>query len=501
MTVSRRNLLVVAAFLAGTAAMWGAAFAYLAHLERAELRTAQLERQALARSTAEYQASSVRAIDLALVFLRHLWGQDRAGFDRAVRAQEELLKKEKVIQVAVVDRQGGLLYSRLPQHGSPNFADRDYFIHHSRASDDRLVVSEPVFGRVTQRWAIQFSRAVHDADGAFAGVIVMAVPPPALGEIFREIDLGVGSVITLSRADGQVLARSDGFDAALKASFGAWRTEAAKELPAGEFFAAGTMDGVPRYFSYRRVPEYGLALLVGQSVAQVRARYVSHRNYLLAFVSLATLLGATAAVSVLIRLRDKSRFAERHDNLMLELHDGCIQAIYAVGLRLHAARAAPHDPGRLVRTIAEAEADLNLVIQELRAFISGTRVRYSGADFIAEVERTIPPTHRSLFALDIDPDVAASLSAERAEHVLRIVREAVANVARHANATSCRITLVREDAKVRLRVEDDGKGTAAASDGGLGVAHIHARAKKLGGRASVGPAVGQGTQVAVEFPA
>ena len=482
--------------------MWGATFAYLAHLERTELRAARLERQAFAHSMAEYEASSVRAIDLALVFLRHLWGQDPADFDRAVRAHEELLQKEKVIQVAVVDRSGGLLYSRLAQQGSPNFADRDYFIRHSQATDDRMLVSEPVFGRVTQRWAIQFSRALRDADGTFAGIIVMAVPPPALGEVFREIDLGAGSVITLSRADGQVLARSAGFDTALKAPFAAWRAEAAKGLPAGEFFAAGSMDGVPRYFSYRRVPDYGLAVLVGQSVAQVRARYVSQRNYLLAFVSLATLLACGVAVSVINRRRDKARFAQRHESLMHELHDGCIQAIYAVGLRLHGARAAPNDPAGMARTIAEAEADLNLVIQDLRAFISGTRVRYTGAEFIAEIERTIPATHRSFFALDIDPDVAASLSAERAEHVLRIVREAVANIARHANASSCRITLVREDAKVRLRIEDDGKGTAAAaSDRGLGLAHIHARAKKLGGSALVGPAVGQGTQVAVEFPA
>jgi signal transduction histidine kinase len=502
MIASRRALLVIAAFVAGVVAMWGLTFAYLAHLERAELTGARLERQAFARSMAEYEASSVRAIDLALVFLRHLWRHDPASFDRAVHEHEELLRKERVIQVAVVDRHGALLYSRLPRQGNPNFLDRDYFIQHSQATDDRMIVSEPVLGRITQRWAIQLSRALRDADGAFAGIIVMAVPPPALGEVFRELDLGEGSVITLSRADGQVLARSTGFDAALKAPFAAWRAEAAKGLPAGEFYAGGAVDGVPRYFSYRRVPDYGLAVLVGQSVAAVRAPYESQRNYLLAFVSVATLLGFGVTVSVLIRLRDKARFSERHESLMHELHDGCIQAIYAVGLRLQGARSASNDPQRLARTIAEAEADLNLVIQDLRAFIHGTRVRYSGPEFLAQIERAIPASHRSTFALDIDLEVAASLSAERAEHVLRIVREAVANVARHADATSCRITLARHKGQVRLRIEDDGKGTAAAAgERGLGLAHIQARAKKLGGSASVGPGVGRGTQVAVEFPA
>ena len=212
--IARRNLFAAAAFLAAAAAMWGATFAYLAQLERAELRAARLERQTFARSLAEYEASSVRAIDLALVFLRQLWSQDRASFERALREHEELLRKERVIQVAVVDRHGDLLYSRLPQSGRPNFADRDYFIRHSQATDDRMLVSEPVFGRVTQRWAIQLSRAMRDADGTFAGIIVMAVPPPALEDVYRELNLGSGSVITLSRADGQVLARSTGFDAA-----------------------------------------------------------------------------------------------------------------------------------------------------------------------------------------------------------------------------------------------------------------------------------------------
>ena len=502
MIAVRRYIFPLAAFLLAGLALWAATFAYLAQLERAELGAARFDREALARSLAEYEASSVRTIDLSLIFLRQLWRQDRGMFERAVAENQAVLQKEKVIQVAVVDREGTILYSRLPQPGNLNFADRGYFIEHRDGTRDALLVSEPVFGRITKQWAIQFSRAIRDDAGAFIGMIVMAVPPPALQEAYRELDLGEGSVVVLSRADGQVLARSSGFDAALKAPFAAWRAEAAKGLPGGEFSTAGSLDGVPRYFSYRRVPEYGLAVLVGQSVASVRAPYEGQRRYLLAFVGIASLLALAFAVSLGVRLRDKARYAAEHENLMLELHDGCIQAIYAVGLKLQSARTGTTDPQRLAGTIADAEADLNGVIRDLRSFITRTRVRYSGAQFIAEIERAIPATHRAAFTLHVDADVAAALTADRAEHVLRIVREAVANVARHAEATACRISLVREAGKVLLRVEDNGKGAPATEGGtGLGLAHIRARARKLGGIASITPAPGQGTRVAVEFPA
>lgn len=501
---NRAYLATFGACMAIALAMWTGTGIFLGQLKGSIEEEAAVRRQNLARSLAEHQASSVRAIDLSLVFLREIWRRDPGHFGDAVLRHEGLLQKEKVIQIAVVDGRGDLAYSRMAQAAGVNFSDRPYFIAHRDSPADALIISEPIFGRVTRRWALQFSRPVRDEGGRFAGLIVMAVPPPLLEAVYNDIDLGPGGVVTLIRDDGQILARSADFEKVVKSPLAAWPA-IARQAPAAGEFTGGSVDDVKRHFSYRKLGDYGLAVLVGQGVSTVMAPYVKQRNYVLAMVTAATLFLFAVAAALALRLRDRARFAAQHESLMLELHDGCIQAIYAVGLRLQGARGQAHsDPAKVARSIAEAEADLNLVIQELRAFIGGGRPKaYSAEEFLAQVQRSIPATHRAMFSLDIDAEVAARLAPEKSEHVLRIVREAATNVARHAAASSARISLARRDDRVRLSVDDDGRGQGGETRGdrGLGIAHIRARARKLGGNASVESAPGTGTRVTVEFPA
>ncbi|HET7729084.1 MAG TPA: cache domain-containing protein [Usitatibacter sp.] len=497
-------LAVAGACLAIVVALWTGTAMFLAQLERAALGEAAVRRQNLARSLAEYESSSLRAMDMSLVFLRRMWRGDAEGFRESVRLLEGLLRKENVIQVAVVDARGDLVYSHLPQPVGANFRDRDYFVLHQSSGVDAIHVSAPVFGRVTQRWAIQVSRPLRDAAGRFAGLIVMAVPPPALEQVFKDIEVGRDGIITLARDDGQILARSVDFEKTVRSPLATWPEVARKGQLAGDFMGRGGVDGVSRFFSYRRLPDYGLAILVGQGADAVLAPYRRDRLYLLLVASGGTLLLLLVAGALMLRIRDKARYARQHENLILELHDGCIQAIYAAGLRLQSVRGlAATDPARAGRIIADVEADLNLVIQELRAFIGGSpRAGYTEDEFLAQLQRAIPATHRAMFSVDVEPGVAPQLAPAESEHVLRIVREAASNVARHSSARNARISLRRDERVVRLSIDDDGRGQdgEVSVDSGLGLAHIHARAKKLGGRASVQSAPGNGTKITVEFP-
>ena len=115
----------------------------------------------------------------------------------------------------------------------------------------------------------------------------------------------------------------------------------------------------------------------------------------------------------------------------------------------------------------------------------------------------LPPAGQGpSFALDIDRAVVSSLAPQQATHLLRIAREAVSNIVRHAAARSARISLARDGERVRLEVSDDGVGLPARGEAqlGMGLHHIEARARKLRGRASFDAAPDQGTRVAVEFP-
>jgi signal transduction histidine kinase len=491
---------VLAGLILVLLALWAAIGVLLSDAGRHARETAGAAQRNVARSLSEYEASSIRAIDISLRHLRDDWMRDARAFDESVARLEQYLAKERVIQVAVVDAEGWLLYSRLPQTGRPNFSDRKYFRILKEGGRDQLVISEPVFGRVTGQWAIQLTRPIL-RDGAFAGLIVVAVPPPALERVYSEIRLGPHGSVSLARVDGTVLAhagdRTDEVLRALELPEGA--------APAGELRVASP-EGVDRIFSYRKLDDYPLAVFIGQDVGTMLAPYYRQRDVLAWGGALASMLLIALALALLARERERAKRIDERERLMLELHDGCIQSIYAIGLSLEQSRRMlAKDPARAAHAIADAGANLNLVIQDLRSFISGeVRAAHTEEEFIAEIQRMVPEPGAGVpaFTLDIDGDAVRRLTAEQAAHVLRIAREAISNVLRHAGARQARLTLARHGEEVRLEVVDDGGGVDGKPGGiGLGLPHIQARARKLRGRASIDGAPNRGTRVAVEFRA
>lgn len=120
-----------------------------------------------------------------------------------------------------------------------------------------------------------------------------------------------------------------------------------------------------------------------------------------------------------------------------------------------------------------------------------------------EIRRSLPQAGGQGPAISFEIDSAAvrALTPEQAMHVQRIAQEAVSNVVRHAAARHARLTLALRDRRVRLDVSDDGGGMGGdrVARTGLGLHHIQARARKLGGEARV-TSSGEGTRVLVEFP-
>src|SRR4051812_12506777 len=494
---------------------WAVIGAMLWQAHADAIRAAGAAGQHMARVLSEYEASSLRAVDLTLRFLRDDWLRDPASLDASVERHQEHLRREGLIQVAVVGADGWSRYSRLPLEKPINFADRDYFQQHQSRALDQMLISGPVMGRITKQWAIQFSRPIYDRGGAFAGLIVMALPPPALELVYRDVRASGEDVVTLVRTDGGIVARTRDLDRAARISLKDTPGLREADAPSGVFTGSGRIDGVVRLIAYSKVRSYPLVVYVSQEMENVLASYYSQRLELVTAGVIATvLLLALARLSrSRLKLREQvvnheRREAESRERMMLELHDGAIQSIYAVGMNLERSREQmDHDPVGAKRTVASAAAHLNLVIQEIRNFIAGNADQPRGErEFIEELEDLLPAasdTDAPQFQLDVDPAVVRALSPSQALHLLRIAREGVSNVMRHAYAAKAHISLRRTAASgVRLEISDDGIGMRedAAQSRGLGLHHIGARGQKLSGRTSIESAPGRGTRIVVEFP-
>ncbi|HXF37634.1 MAG TPA: GAF domain-containing sensor histidine kinase, partial [Actinomycetota bacterium] len=199
----------------------------------------------------------------------------------------------------------------------------------------------------------------------------------------------------------------------------------------------------------------------------------------------------------LVVLEDRERIAK-------ELHDGAIQALFAVGMGLEAAAALSSD-AEVSKRIEGAVEELDRVIRDLRNYIFGLRPGILADRQLDQALRDLAEGFQErsgvITVVDVDPEIAAELST-KAAGVVQMAREALSNVGRHAEATTCRLSLRRDGHRAVLEIDDDGRGfdPAAARTGGQGLGNLRDRARALGGDASVESVPGEGTTVRVRLP-
>jgi signal transduction histidine kinase len=96
--------------------------------------------------------------------------------------------------------------------------------------------------------------------------------------------------------------------------------------------------------------------------------------------------------------------------------------------------------------------------------------------------------------------VCEQMPEEHKTGVYRIVQEALHNAVRHAEAHHVQVTVRREDGRLQVSVEDDGKGFDAARTKGMGLLGIEERVSRLGGQFTVESHSGRGTALRVTLP-
>ncbi len=105
--------------------------------------------------------------------------------------------------------------------------------------------------------------------------------------------------------------------------------------------------------------------------------------------------------------------------------------------------------------------------------------------------------------LDVPPGLPdLPLNSEQRHTLFLVTKEALANAAKHSAASEVWLRLALQDSRLRLRLEDNGRGfdAAAIRPGGNGLKNIAARMEQLGGHGAVRSVVGQGTRVELELP-
>lgn len=187
-----------------------------------------------------------------------------------------------------------------------------------------------------------------------------------------------------------------------------------------------------------------------------------------------------------------AKLAER-ERIARDLHDVLGHTLSVVVLKSElAGKMMDRDPDRARAEIGEVEQIARKALGEVREAIRG----YRSEGLAAEIDRARKILDAAGVALECEGKPPLFAPAE--ETVLSlIVREAITNVVRHAQASHCRLDFQTNGHGTALVVEDDGRGGIRAE--GSGLRGMRERLESIGGRLHIDSV--QGTRLLIEIPA
>jgi signal transduction histidine kinase len=216
------------------------------------------------------------------------------------------------------------------------------------------------------------------------------------------------------------------------------------------------------------------------------------------------------ALCRLVRQQEQVREAERN-RIARDIHDDLGQHLLAlkieVQLACQGAAGAPAatDLARLADNIDSTIASLRVVIDNLRPPVLEDGLQMAMEQHLREFSRL----HGIGYQLVAAADHASSAWQRDLDVILlRILRESLANVVRHAQASEVRVALRRSDTSVTLEIRDNGIGIAGAraqgealrAPAGFGLAGIADRVAAAGGSFAIDSGPGAGTVLSMSIP-
>jgi signal transduction histidine kinase len=196
---------------------------------------------------------------------------------------------------------------------------------------------------------------------------------------------------------------------------------------------------------------------------------------------------------------------EERDRIARDLHDHVIQELFSVGMGLHsvAAQLGNH-PAQGERVLQHVE-NLDQVIRRIRTSIFALREPPESADGGLR-SRILQVTSDLVPALGFPPAVSfaglvdTAVAPELADDVIACIREGLANVARHARATSASVDVRVANNQVTITVTDNGVGIPAEPGRNSGLGNLATRARNRGGELRIRPRSGCGTVLEWTIP-
>jgi signal transduction histidine kinase len=194
--------------------------------------------------------------------------------------------------------------------------------------------------------------------------------------------------------------------------------------------------------------------------------------------------------------------AEERERMARDIHDTLAQGFASIVVLAEAARSGLDPAHRSAAQLRSIEATARENLAEARELVGSAREheRPLGGSVARTLRRTL-----DRFTEDTGLCVAADLvdfDCDRPTRIalLRCTQESLANIRKHARASTVGVTLARHDDEVELEITDDGIGFAVREAPGFGLDGMRKRLAELGGQLTVTSSPGDGTRIQAMLP-
>lgn len=298
-------------------------------------------------------------------------------------------------------------------------------------------------------------------------------------------------------------------------------------------YAALFMVTLPHYWLFGRTPRASMAFLGLATAATLAASVLRQDGWTVEFftetlvstvlvVAVGALIGLWAH-SVVGQSAERARLiteleetqaelseahkrqgaADERERMAREIHDTLAQGFASIIVLAEAARAGlGSDPARSAQQLRSIESTARENLAEARELVGPPqRPGQAAAGSVAQTLRRTLDRFAEDTGLTVDAELA-DLECDQQTRIalLRCTQESLANVRKHARASTVGVVLTGQPHGVELEITDDGTGFVVESSSGFGLDGMRKRLAELGGRLTVTSSVGDGTRVLALIP-
>ncbi|MFZ6816847.1 EAL domain-containing protein [Undibacterium sp. Ji22W] len=301
----------------------------LLYLRQEAQKQVQLSSENLASSLVQTFDGMIDTIDIALQsVVDEVSRQQAADAIDADNINKLLLRQAKRVPhlafIRITDEKGNIVYGVENRDKPTNLNDRTFFQLLVNDPQAQLIVSQPVFAKVAQKWVWPFARRINRGDGTFAGIVYASVYAEEIEDIFRKIHIGEGSSIALRDQNLTLIARTT-FDRNNTIPIGStsisnpFKNTLKLNPNRGTYTSDATSsDAITRIYSYQRSDKYNYIANIGLATDVALKAWEKH-------VGVVSLILVVFAITLLYLTRKIDLAWRQYDDAILTLKDSAEQ--------------------------------------------------------------------------------------------------------------------------------------------------------------------------------